>query len=149
MFQIKKGLWKDITALGGTFFYTLLTLLTLVLHLYPLAKSLIIGFIFTGIIITLARIIYFKHRPKKREYTNFIERIDASAFPSWHAARIIFLSLTLHTFFQNIGISIILTIVSILVCYSRIYLQKHDWIDLIAGIILGVITFGITNVILL
>ncbi len=142
--NIKKGLWKDITALGGTFFFTVILAITLALGNTTLFIQLLAGFFFTGIIITLTRMIYFKPRPKPKEYTNFIERIDASSFPSWHAARIVFLALSFHVFFKNKYISLILTVVTLLVCYSRIRLQKHDWIDLTAGIVLGALTYWIS-----
>ncbi len=142
--NIKKGLWKDITALGGTFFFFIVLAFLISLGYTKLFIQLFIGFLFTGIIITLARMMYFKPRPKPKEYTNFIERIDASSFPSWHAARIVFLSLTLYTFFQNRYISLILLALVLIVCYSRIRLQKHDWIDISAGILLGMLTYWLT-----
>ncbi len=142
--NIKKGLWKDVTALGGTFFFFIVLAFLISLEYTTVFFQLLLGFLFSGVVITLARLIYFKPRPKPTEYTNFIERIDASSFPSWHAARIVFLSLTLHTFFQNRFISLILTIITLLVCYSRIRLQKHDWIDIGAGVLLGVLTYWLT-----
>ncbi|OGI64621.1 hypothetical protein A2642_04475 [Candidatus Nomurabacteria bacterium RIFCSPHIGHO2_01_FULL_39_10] len=142
--DIKKGLWKDVTALGGTFFFFIILAFLISLGYTTLFIQLVAGFLFTAIIITLSRIIYFKPRPKPKEYTNFIERIDASSFPSWHAARIILLALTLHFFFKNKYISLILTIVALLVCYSRIRLQKHDWIDIGAGIVLGALTYWVS-----
>jgi len=142
--NIKKGLWRDVTALGGTFFFFVVLAFFLSLGYTALFIQLVAGFLFTGMIITLSRILYFKPRPKPKEYTNFIERIDASSFPSWHAARIVLLAITLHFFFKNKYISVILAIVALLVCYSRIRLQKHDWIDLTAGIVLGALTYWLS-----
>ena len=107
----------------------------------PLLVPLIAGSILTAGIVILIRIFYFKNRPKKETHTNFWERVDASSFPSLHTARIVFLALLFSTYFDNLHLTILCTITAALVSYSRIYLQKHDWIDVFAGVVVGAATY--------
>ena len=142
--NIKKGFWKDITAFGSTFFFFVVLAFLISLGYTTLFFQLLFSFLFSGAVVTIARLLYFKPRPKPTEHTNFIERIDASSFPSWHAALIVLLAITFHLFFENKYISLILIALALIVCYSRIRLQKHDWIDIGGGILLGVLTYWLT-----
>ena len=134
--------FRDTTAMGGLAASILLILLFIS---SPLLIPLIAGSILTAGIIVVIRIFYFKNRPKKETYSNFIERIDASSFPSLHSARIIFLAILFSVHFANQYLTILCTIVAALVSYSRIYLQKHDWIDVAGGIVVGVVTYFIIS----
>ncbi len=136
--------WRDMTTLGGAAFYSIVTLTTLVLSQIPLFLKLVFGFIFTGAIVVIIRKIYFKNRPDKQEYHNQIEKIDAASFPSWHAARITYLALIFTTFFTNTILSLIFILITLITIYSRIYLRKHDWMDVVGGFALGLIAFGIS-----
>ena len=137
--------FRDVTALGGAFFYWLISLLALAVGETELSIKLIIGFVLCVVITFSIRIFYFKNRPAKQDYHNFLERIDASSFPSLHTARIVFMCITLAYFFQNNYTAIFFTFVAVIVAYSRIYLQKHDWWDLLGGVVLGGIVFWITT----
>lgn len=134
--------FRDITAMGG-FAASLLIILLFISS--PLLIPLLVGSALTAGIIVLIRIFYFKPRPKKEDYANLLEKIDASSFPSLHAARIVFLTILFSVHFANQYLTILCTIVAILVAYSRIYLQKHDWIDVIGGIVVGVVAYFITS----
>ena len=138
--------FRDVTAIGGLAASVLLTLLFIS---SPLLIPLIAGSVITAAIVVLIRIFYFKNRPKKETYTNFWERIDASSFPSLHTARIVFLAMLFSIHFANQYLAILCTITAVLVSYSRIYLQKHDWIDILAGIVVGVGTYFIVAEIIL
>ncbi len=130
--------FRDITAMGGLAASILLILLFLS---SPLLVPLIAGSILTAGIIVVIRIFYFKNRPKKETYSNFIERIDASSFPSLHSARIVFLAILFSAHFTNQYLTILCTVVAALVSYSRIYLKKHDWVDVAGGVVVGVISY--------
>lgn len=136
--------FQDITTLGGLAFYTLLTLFILTLGLTTIALKLVIGFIITYGISLLIRLLYFKKRPNNQKYKTIIERLDASSFPSIHAARITFLGLFFIILLDSIYTTILLLIIILLVCYSRHHLKKHDIKDLLAGIILGIGTWSIS-----
>ncbi|MDP3989662.1 MAG: phosphatase PAP2 family protein [archaeon] len=141
---IAKGintLFRDITALGGAPFFVLIILVAISLKEYRLFQDLLIGFLITLFVVVVTRLIYFKNRPLKQSYNNLLERLDASSFPSLHAARILFLTLTLANYFQDRIITVLFLIIAATVSYSRIYLKKHDWIDVIVGLVLGGITY--------
>lgn len=134
--------FRDVTAMGGLAASMLLIFLFLS---SPLLVPLIAGSIITAGMVVLIRLFYFKPRPRKEKYTNFIERIDASSFPSLHAARIVFLAILFSVHFANQYLTILCSVTAALVSYSRIYLRKHDWIDVVGGIIVGVATYFIVG----
>lgn len=135
--------FRDFTAIGGAPFSAIVGLVVLSFKEYLLFQQLLIGFFITLFIVVVIRLIYFKNRPLKQRYNNLLEKIDASSFPSLHAARILFLTLTMANFFKQKNVTIVLLIIAALISYSRIYLKKHDWIDVIAGLILGGATYFI------
>ncbi|MEK6905855.1 MAG: phosphatase PAP2 family protein [Nanoarchaeota archaeon] len=130
--------FRDITAIGGLVASLLLILLFVSSQLL---MPLVAGSLIIASIIILIRIFYFKDRPKKEMHTNFVERIDASSFPSMHTARIFFLAILFSVYFANRYLTILCIIIAVLVSYSRIYLKKHDWIDVLGGVAVGVATY--------
>lgn len=127
--------------------YILLVLVILALQEFKLALILTSAFFFTLIVTVLIRILYFKNRPKKQSFRNFIEKMEASSFPSWHSTRAIFLALIFGTVIGSRIAMLILIIIALLVAYSRIYLKKHDWMDILAGIVLGIFTYWLALVV--
>ena len=91
------------------------------------------------------RSIYTKNRPDKQEYKNYLEKIDALSFPSWHTARIVYLALIFSYLFNNNLLTLLFTLVAILVAYSRVYLKRHDYWDVLGGIVLGVVAFWLSG----
>jgi len=136
--------WRDFTALGGALFYLLIMLLALVLRSMDLFWTLLFGFVFTTIIVCLVRTFYYRDRPVKVPYRNFMERIDASSFPSLHTGRGVFLMLVLASFFHSLWGAVFLMVLAGFIAYSRLYLQKHDLVDVFFGIVLGALTFMIS-----
>lgn len=134
-------LFRDITALGSFVFHLFLLLFIVAFGKNDLLGQLLFSLFFTLIVTVVVRIFYFKDRPKKQEFENFLERLDASSFPSLHTARTVAMVLILLNYMQNNAVTIFLLCFSALVIYSRVYLQKHDWEDVAGGIILGVATF--------
>ena len=130
--------FRDVTAKGG---FAASLLLILLFFYSPLLMPLIFGSVITASVVILIRIFYFRHRPKKETYTNLWQRIDASSFPSLHRARIVFLALLFSAYFANHYVTILCTVTAALVAYSRIYLHKHDWIDVVGGAAVGAATF--------
>ncbi|MEK6808780.1 MAG: phosphatase PAP2 family protein [Nanoarchaeota archaeon] len=117
----------------------ILTLIFFFIGNYELFLRLTIGGIAIFIIAIIIRLLYFKERPNKEPYNNLFEKIDAGAFPSLHSARITFITLVIIYSTQNFLLSMFLIIICVFVYYSRIYLKKHDYIDVIGGIIIGII----------
>ena len=143
--KYQSQLFRDLTSLGSLVFFILVGIFVLSFQEYLLFWRLVFGGIFTLIATVLIRMFYFKNRPKKQQHDNFVERIDASSFPSLHTGRTIFLALLLINYFNNTYVTLFLTIFSLLIAYSRIHLQKHDWYDLFGGLVLGIITYLLAN----
>jgi len=135
-----KKFFEEITFFGGIAFYLFVIILLLIFQKYIFALRLFLGLMIIYFITFIIRLSYFKDRPEKITHTNFLERIDASSFPSIHAARItclfLFFLFSLF-FFLPIAVKILMGVVLLLTIYSRLYLSKHDFIDVLAGIILG------------
>ncbi|MBI2124929.1 phosphatase PAP2 family protein [Candidatus Woesearchaeota archaeon] len=136
---------RDVTAMGGLAASLLIILLFMT---SPLLVPLIAGSMLTAAFVLIIRIFYFKPRPKKEEFTNFWQKIDASSFPSLHTARIVFLAILFSVYFSNLYSTVLFTVTAALVSYSRVYLQKHDWIDIVGGIALGIAAYFIVAIIL-
>jgi membrane-associated phospholipid phosphatase len=144
---IMKKFFEEITFLGGIAFYLFVIILFIISQEYVLSLRLFLALIIIYFMAFVIRLFYFKDRPEKVTYTNFLERIDASSFPSIHAARLTYLFLFIlfsSPFFIQPIVKIIIGAVFLLAVYSRIYLSKHDIVDVLAGVILGgfaIITF--------
>jgi len=91
---------------------------------------------------TLIKLIYWKPRPTKKGYRNWKEKIENGAFPSIHSARAAFTSLVLFGALLQLGPLWPGILVGLAfyfpIAYSRIYLKKHDWIDILFGTLIGV-----------
>ena len=139
---------RDISSLGSLFFYAL------VLVFFAAIKDSKMFFrLFTGVLIVYAitviiRAAYFKERPKKFSYHNFLERLDAASFPSLHAARTGLLALSFIYYFNKPTLSVIIALLALVILYSRIYLKRHDFKDVTAGAVLGILAYFASNYIL-
>lgn len=131
---------RDITSLGGLSFFILLSILVLLLQKFELLTELLLGFLVTFAVVILVRTFYFKDRPNKREFSNYFEKMEASSFPSLHSARVVFTAAVFARFIADKNATIFLVILAALVCYSRIYMKKHDWWDISFGVLLGLLT---------
>ena len=141
----KDDMVRDISSLGSLFAYLLILIIFLIQKNYYLAEKLFAGIAIIYSVVIIVKSIYFKERPERYPYSSFIERLDASSFPSMHAIRISFLSAILIKYFDNYIMSIAAVILVLMVSYSRIYLKKHDKIDVLAGIFLGVAVYFAVN----
>jgi len=144
----KHILVSDISALGGNIFYVILMIFFFLRQDYGIFTDLLTALAIILFVSIVIRILFFKERPNKYSYTSIIEKIDAASLPSLHASRISFLGIYFVNFFNNIQLTGLLVFLVLLVCYSRLYLNKHDVKDLGAGIFLGIIVYyliGILN----
>ena len=132
--------FRDVTAFGGMSFYIVVLLLTLLFQQYAVFWNLTIGFLIILTCVVLIRIVYFKARPRPQDHHNYLQRLDASSFPSLHTARIFFAAFYFSYVWNRLYSTIILLTIALSVSYSRIYLQKHDWWDVLGGIALAGIT---------
>ena len=135
--NILQDVFRDITTLGGFVFTGLFCITLLVMEEYDLLFQTVLGLLLILLACILIRLIYYKDRPLKQKHQNIIERIDASSFPSMHTARVIFLTIILWRPLDNSLLQGLIVVLTLTVAYSRIYLQKHDWMDLLGGAVLG------------
>lgn len=130
--------FKQITELGSSTL-TAIIALAIIFFNQELALRIILGIVGVTIVSYLIKIFFFKQRPKKQPRNTFIEKIDASSFPSVHTARITVIIFWLIVYFKNFYLTLFSILVGLLVVYSRIYLKKHYWSDVIGGFIISII----------
>lgn len=139
--------FKQITELGSMTLITIFIVFFIFLN-QGLAIRTILGTVGVVIISYAIKILFFKNRPIKQSTGTFIEKVDASSFPSVHAARITVLAFWLIIYFNNIYLRAFSALIWVLVVYSRVYLKKHYWTDVIGGVIIAIIINAIIHMII-
>jgi len=134
-----EAMW-GITFFGSWWFFGMTMLFFSYINM-TLFKFVLMGGILGEAIGNPIKAIFFKDRPKKKKYHNLLTKIDASAFPSLHTFRGIFLGLFYAMFFQPIVLQVFCVLFGCVVGYSRIRLKKHDWKDVLGGAVLGIFVF--------
>lgn len=130
---------RDASALGGLPAYALVIVL-----MPEYAIRLVIAFVIMMAIAVPLRMLTKRERPNKRKGYGLLNRIEASSFPSVHAARVSIIAAMITTSaWMLIPAAAIITMVSI----SRIVLREHDWIDVAAGIVLGIGSWALATLI--
>jgi len=130
---------KDVTSFGSLVFYLFVMIIFITIKNFEMVYQLLIGLVGIFLVSFFIKSVYFKYRPKRKRHNNFLERIDAASFPSIHSARIVFLGMSLINFFDSYLFAIFISFFVFIVCYSRVYLKKHDFIDVIGGVVLGLL----------
>ncbi len=139
--------FKQITELGSMTLITVFAVFFIFLN-QGLAIRTILGIAGVVIISYAIKMLFFKNRPIKQSTGTFIEKVDASSFPSVHAARITIIAFWLIIYFNSIYLRAFTALIWILVIYSRVYLKKHYWTDVIGGTIIALIINAIIHIIL-
>ncbi len=136
---VKKSLMllaRDVTSLGS--FCCSMIILILLLILTPrLAFQYGVSLVLVMLIILLIRSVYYKPRPEPHAYHAWWERLDAASFPSMHAARTALLIPLALQYSSLLGLVAI--VVTLLIGWSRVFLKKHDVLDVTAGILIGLL----------
>ena len=132
-------LLQDIKALSGLPIFAVLIVLTFLLGEINLSGQLLLGLAFACTLTVIIRIVYFRERPDKQKYKSFLQKIDASSFPSLHAMRAAVLATILAVYFANILLTVIFILCAIGVATSRLLLKRHHFSDVFVGLVLGVI----------
>ena len=133
---------RDVTTFGGLPAYLGLTLFLFLLQgITKLLISLILGIIIIISIAVFTRTVYYKARPKELPHNTWVERLEASSFPSIHAARSWFLAFIFGNYFASTSLWILFSSAALAICYSRYHRKRHDLWDLIGGFVLAVGTF--------
>lgn len=136
---------QQVTHIGSIVTYGVVIAFALLLEKYALFWELTLSLALILIIGMSIKFLYFKDRPEKQKYTGKLEKMDASSFPSIHSARITALAIILIVYFNKILITLFLLVIALSVMYSRIYLKKHRYVDLLGGAILG----GLSSLVIL
>ena len=124
---------SDLTSFGGLPLYLFAILIFFLIGNFGMASQLILGLVLAYVILFIVRTFYFKKRPKKQKYENWLEKIDSSSFPSAHAIRATVLGILIANFLSDIFVSLVIILVVFLSGYIRVKLKQHDWIDVVAG----------------
>jgi len=145
MILLRQRFWKNITKLGDIYSVLPIALVFLIWQ-RVLGIKLLVGLIGIYAVAVIIRLVYFKERPKKRPTTTLLKRIDASSFPSVHAARAFFFAMAITRFYQEPTLGIILFILAIIVAFSRYRLHEHYASEVIGGVILGIVISYIVEI---
>ena len=138
--NILKDILKTISRLGTVEFFIIIIFITYTLEFEKLTKQLIVGLLIMTFIAIPIRYYLFKERPNKIKYSNFLEKIKASSFPSMHSARFGFIVTAVYISTKNISLLFVLLSLFGLLVFQRVYEKKHDMYDIIGGIILALTT---------
>lgn len=139
MSYLFKEFIEDVTVFGSLSFLIFLIFLFLILGEIQLSIWLFLGLVLSFVFIIIIKLFYFKERPEKKQYKNLIEKINASSFPSLHSWRIVMIFVFLSYYYKSFYLFVLLGIITILVFFSRKYLLKHYWVDIIFGALFGLI----------
>lgn len=147
---------RDFTSIGNPFLLLLVSFLVLgVLEKEQFQQYfivLIVGFLLNEFICSSVKYLWHKPRPNGQKYKNALEKIDAGSFPSIHASRMAFVYSSLsyiqyqqgHYIYLPVFFLIILT-----VGYSRVFLKKHFWFDVLFGYLFWAVAFFLAKSFLL
>lgn len=128
----------DFSLFGSVPFYWFITLgmyfIGNMLLFSRLAYSWLIGFI----IILIVKNVHYKDRPRKEEFSIFMEKVAASSFPSSHSMGITVLAILISLTYPYGWIIAMLGFVSIMVYIQRYITRKHFVIDIIGGILIAI-----------
>ncbi len=141
---IVDDLFSSITLFGSPVFYIVLVLILFKFDV-AFAFKLFISLIFIEFICIFIKLVYYKERPNPQSRKEFFSKIDANSFPSVHSARISMIVTMLVLHFKSMLIFCIGALVIIGVSYSRMYLKRHYFIDVLVGVFVGIIIAVITT----
>jgi undecaprenyl-diphosphatase len=137
--DIMHSILRDLSAFGALPFYLFISLFLLILGEIKLFWVLFIGLLLSYFFAFSIRLFYFKNRPIKVKYHNILEKIDASSFPSLHSWRIALLWLVLCFYYSNLVFWVLFGVLALIVLFSRYYLKKHYFTDILFGAVFGLI----------
>ena len=141
-----KWFWLDVLAifLAEYFGYVLLFSLLLFLvrgfrkYFKMIIEAIISAILARFVIVELIRWIWQRPRPFVENNVNLLLTHNASAFPSGHAAFFFAISTIIYLYNKKAGIFFF--IASFLICLARVFAGIHWPSDILAGIVIGVLT---------
>ena len=139
---------RDISTLGSLPFVFVMAILFLLID-PKVSLALFVGLVLIEIFCNTIKLVFYKKRPNKQKFTNFLEKMDSGSFPSIHSARVVLIAFCIFYLFSSKIVFALLALGVILVGLSRVFLKKHYTIDVIAGYIIGFLTGYILKILLL
>lgn len=131
-------IFQIISLFGTPFFFIPATIYLLSLN-KALAIIVIYSIASTQIICTAVKFIYPKSRPIPMPDKTLIQKYMAGSFPSIHTARITAFLVPIAQFYASKAFILAALLAIGLVGYSRIYLKKHYFTDVLGGFAIGAI----------
>jgi membrane-associated phospholipid phosphatase len=133
---------RDFSGLGN-FVIIVMVLSVALSYDYGLLLRAVIGLFILLMACNVIKAVFPKNRPVKMSHTNILEKMEAGSFPSIHSAHIMYLSMVVIHFVNSALVDILFAIAIVVVGYSRYYLKKHFFIDIIAGYAIGLAAYTI------
>ncbi len=130
-------LLQDIKGLSGVPIFIAVVLISFFVGERALALQLTAGLALAYAITVILRIVFFSQRPDKQKFTNFVEKLDASSFPSLHSMRAAVLATILSLHFSNSLLTAFFAITAIAIAVARVLQKRHFARDVIAGLVFG------------
>jgi membrane-associated phospholipid phosphatase len=131
---------RHISALVSYEVYFLFILFAFVLDAIHLAGSLLLGVVLLyGFGIPL-RLLIYSPRPQQEPLDSLLKSINTNSFPSFHMARGTILGILLSIMFQTVWFLALWSLMLLAIGTGRIITKRHYIIDLIGGVLLGIIT---------
>jgi membrane-associated phospholipid phosphatase len=145
--------WLDIffkytTNLGDGLISILAAVILLTLRKKKKAMTIVLAYIYSGLLIQIAKRLLHMPRPKYFfeqtlfQYTHFVEGVsmhNQNSFPSGHTASAFAMATVMVLVFKKKKISLFCLFTALIIGYSRIYLAQHFLIDVIFGALAGII----------
>ena len=134
---------SDVSSLGALPTYGFVLLAILAAGNVSVFVRLLAAFCIGLLVAFAIRVVFPKPRPGASlaalKATAGYVRLDASSFPSVHALRASTLSFFFYEAYPSKVSFAVAVLAVVAVSYSRIYLKKHYFIDVLAGAALGIL----------
>jgi membrane-associated phospholipid phosphatase len=137
--KILKLILDDFSFFGSIPFYVFITLLAYFTGYQTLFFRLAYCLLISFVVVIAIKKIHYRDRPQKEEFDIFMEKVLAASFPSSHSLAVTVLSILLWVSFPYRWVMTGAIIISMLVLMQRYISKKHFFIDIIGGILIGII----------
>ncbi len=143
MANILKRLMEEMGCFGSLPFTVFFLFFIFLIEPIKLLVSCFIALSVGTLIIFIIRFYYHRIRPenKKRGTINFesiTHRLDDASFPSMHSMRVSIIAYILYL--MNPVLAYAGALISLATFFSRKYIKKHYWSDIIVGGLIGMVT---------
>ena len=145
-FKLLDGFFILFTNLGNGLFVIGLMIIMMIRKKFGWSLQTGISFLVSGLLVQLFKHLFHSPRPRLFFGPNEIRCIHGvtgtgySSFPSGHTATIFALTTLLSVYFPGRRTGILFFLIAALTGFSRIYLSQHFPIDILGGLITGILT---------